>query len=357
MENDRFYLLISRRLSGEATSEELEELASFLRENPGRQYFADILANYWKSAAAGAPAPDADPDGHFRHILEMADDAPVTDPQPAPGYFKRIWFTRISIAATLVVIAGTVAWFSLSKGKAPVVPGIPHEFVAQKGSRSRISLPDGSTVLLNSATNLRFNGNFTEGPREVYLDGEAFFEVVKDPGRPFVVHTSGMQIKVLGTAFNVKAYSVDDLAEASLIHGSIEVSVKNRPNEKIILSPNEKLIVHQNETKDLPVATEEEKVKPEIAINQLKPDPIDSGIVETKWTENKLVFRNESFSNVMEMLERWYDVSILVEGRDLESTLLNGTFTNETVEEALDALALTKSFRYRRDGNQITIYK
>src|ERR1019366_6846207 len=104
--------------------------------------------------------------------------------------------------------------------------------------KSKIVLSDGSVVTLNSETTLRYPAEFNGQTREVYLDGEAFFDVAKDHKHPFIVHAGKMNVRVLGTAFNIKSYANDATSETTLIRGAIEVTMSDRPSDRIILKPN-----------------------------------------------------------------------------------------------------------------------
>lgn len=374
MKNDRLYELISRKLAGEATPEEIEELREYFQKNPHDQYFNELISSYWNSLQHRTEEEEADSDEHFNHILQMADESLVNVPKineqiDELAAFennirkkrKRRIVTSFAIAASFLIIIFLSWWFSSGKTNTVNSPAITQsEVVANKGIRSRIILPDSSTVYLNSDTKLNYPQKFSDNIREVYLDGEAFFDVKKDPSKPFIVHTAGIQVKVLGTTFNVKAYSTDKQIETSLITGSIEVSLKNRPTERYFVSPNEKLIIKNTWLLKDSVSKIKEKVShPDITIdlNPLSPDPKDNTITETQWIENKLVFRDEPFPSVVKMMERWYNVPIEIEDDELLNINLTGTFKTETIEQALDALKFTKNFRYKTIGNTIKIYR
>ena len=153
---------------------------------------------------------------------------------------RRIW---MAVASVLIVVFGGWLWFGNQSSDAK---GQKQEIIeAQNGSRSRSVLPDGSTVWLNAGSKLYYENDFTGATREVRLEGEAFFDVVKKTDRPFIVHTSGIDIKVLGTAFNVKSYPEDKTVETTLYRGSVKVfrheesetgAIHLKPNEKLILS-------------------------------------------------------------------------------------------------------------------------
>ena len=369
MNNDRLYELISRKLSGQATNEELLELSEYFQKNPHDQYFDELINSYWKSHHS-TEDEEVDSDEHFNHILQMADEASTAESQdiqlPDESFFdsensfgrKRRLIKRLAWAAAFVLFAVSL-WLltSVNKNKDEELTERKSEIVANKGTRSRIVLPDSSIVYLNGDTKLNYPRQFSKNLREVYLDGEAFFDVKKDPNKPFIVHTSGIQVRVLGTTFNVKAYSADKLTETSLITGSIEVTVNKRPNEKIRLTPNAKLVIKNFELPESISPKKSENIEPDFAINPLVPDPKNNSIVETQWVENKLVFRNESFEDVAKRMERWYNVAIEIDDEELKNMLLSGTFEDETIEQALDALKFTRSFRYNAGGEKVRIYR
>ena len=229
-----------------------------------------------------------------------------------------------------------------------------------------MQLPDGTVVLLNSGSKLTYNKDFGKGIREVTLVGEGYFDVTRNKEVPFIIHTSNIDIKVLGTVFNVKAYPEDKRTETSLIHGSIEVTIKNRPNDKIILSPSEKLVVENsvNLSKEITAPAAEMNVPPSepaintlMSVNKLKYDPADSTVAETQWIDNKLVFRDESFDELAARLERWYNVSIEIKDKRLQQRRFSGIFENETIEQALEALKESLPFRYEIKGTNIIIHR
>ncbi len=227
-------------------------------------------------------------------------------------------------------------------------------------------------VWLNAGSKLTYTKDFGKKNREVVLTGEAFFDVTKNPEKPFLIQTNSINIKVLGTAFNVKAYPEDKQTETSLIRGNIEVTIKNRPNDKIFLSPSEKLVVEnivaiENNKKikvqnsaSRPTIKENFSIAPlvpKLSINKLKYSPVDSTVAETQWINNRLVFRDESFTELAIRLERWYDVTIEINDAALEEARLNGIFQSETIVQALEALKISVPFSYDQKGNKITIYR
>ena len=368
MPNESLAILLSRKLSGEATAAELEELQQLLQENPSDQYFAELLLAYWNSSATYASARPASSDLQFAHILNRANEEPP--PAMVSAYSTRrgivFWLKRAGAAAVIAGAIGVTGWWVLSaRSSRPVVAAVQKsEVMAKKGARTRMVLPDGTQVWLNSDSRLVYDAKFNDAVREVALEGEAYFDVVKNARRPFIVHTSGIDIKVLGTAFNVKSYERESTIEATLIHGSIEVLNKKEPKApKVILRPHEKLVFNKEEhtlLKDRPVSGPGPGTAANtsaIAITALPKNVADTAFVETSWVYNKLLFEGDTFRELAVKMERWFNVRISFTSEKVANYRLRGVFENENIEEALQALQFIASFSYKIKDNEVEISK
>lgn len=229
-------------------------------------------------------------------------------------------------------------------------------------SKSNIYLTDGSVVTLNSQTVLRYPASFTGATREVYLNGEAFFNVAKDHKHPFIVHAGKMSIKVLGTAFNVRSYSNDQHSETTLIRGAIEVTLSDRPSDRIILKPSEKLILNSTTIQKYignnhTPAVVHDSVNTNYALTNLTYlRSNDTTVVETSWVNNKLVFKDELFNELANQMERWYGVKIKFKNDDLRKYRFTGVFEKESLTQALNALRMIESFDYKYKNETVYIY-
>lgn len=367
MSQETFWILLSKKLSGEASPEELVVLENLILEHPEWQYAIQNLGEIWKNQ----PKKDQteEEDAYMLHLQRMhelnipfgnmPDQTPVVS---IPGRKKmKRWYWA---AAVLLVLAG--AWtllrspFKTSQGQE--MARQVSEITTRQGSTSKVELPDGSMVWLNAGSKLTYNKDFGKELREVTLSGEGYFDVTKMKDKPFIIHTSNINIKVLGTAFNVKAYPEDKLSETSLIRGSIEVTIKNRPNDKIILSPSEKLVV-ENDKVTRPVITSNKETMnvttatmPLVSVNKLRYHSADSSIDEIAWIDNRLIFRNETMEELALRMERRYAVQIEIEADELKEMKVNGIFDQESVSQALEALKeMIPSINYVKEGNKIII--
>ncbi len=357
---EKLAILLSRKLSGEATPGELKELEEWIRDNPQDHYVIESVQLYWHNM----PAQDffnISDNAHFERILTKAETpvVAISRYQPTTRKYSR---AGLKWAAAAVLIGFTVvAGILFNQGKLQKEDGAKNDIVTTRGTKSKIILPDGTKVWLNADTRLNFDKKFNGALREVYLDGEAFFDVAKNKDRPFIVHTSDIDIRVLGTAFNVKSYKEEATIEATLIHGSIQVTKQKECIPKIILSPNEKLVFNKLigkvvESPDhLPMGKEKEAqyLVSKIAINESN----DSSIVETAWIHNRLLFDGDTFKELAIKMERWFDVQIKFENAEVANYRLRGAFEDETIGEALKALQQIANFKFTVKDKTVTIAK
>jgi len=367
MNQQQIWNLIAKKLSGEASNEELDLLADLLKKNPDLHYPMQTITDLWKHNKHHIKQTS---DNAFdRHISRM--DAMNIDfdseklnaeknNYPAPDSFvtkkrrkiKMIFFSAFAILVVAMVIIKNI--IPGSKEQPAILQKSLSEISTRNGSKTNVVLPDGTIVKLNAGSQLTYDKDYGNTIREVNLTGEAFFDVVKNKEKPFIIHTKKINIKVLGTTFNVKSYP-NEKTETSLVKGSIEITFKDIPNKKVILKPNEKLIIAD---KELPTSfTKTQPSEPAVAVSHLNYTRKDSTIVETAWVQNKLLFRNETFKELALQMERWYDISIRFNNPDMENLQFTGIFENETVQQALNALQLSAKFNYSIKDNEIEISK
>jgi len=216
------------------------------------------------------------------------------------------------------------------------------------GSKSKITLPDGSTVHLNSGSVLSYPAQFATDNRKVSIKGEAYFDVKKDPNHPFLVRTNGVTVRVLGTKFNVKSYPDEKTVETTLVTGKVELYANNQEindkNRLMVLAPNQQAVF------------EVQKGKKDSIISMVHNQNVNVNPI-ISWKDNRLMFRDEKFADLAQKLERWYNVDIQINDFKLQNTSFSGVFVKETVEQSLNALKLATPFKYRMEKNQIIILR
>lgn len=370
MQEEKFWLLISVKLSGEATPEELKELEEMIRQHPELSWQEQLMCQMWNNEHE-KKLPSDFFDRHLQRLSNQPDihlpaDSNITPPPYLPEEDQKKtnshrWLLMMGIAATIAL----VFFFFYSKAPSSVDTNrkqaiAQNTVTTRKGSKSSIQLPDGTTVWLNGDSKLTYDENFRGNFRKVHLEGEAFFDVARDEHKPFIIHTKTIDIRVLGTVFNVKAYEAESNTETSLIKGLVEVTLHNSPEKKIILKPNEKLTIN-NESFEYNTDTNGEKKKADtddrnIVVGRIHYQKKDSMALEALWVRNKLVFDSETLQEVMRKIERWYDVKTIINiDERAKSTPYSAIFDNENLEQVMEALKITGGFTYSINKDLIVI--
>jgi transmembrane sensor len=368
-ELERIWNLQSRKLTGEASTVEIAELDALLEQNPSIKSICDEMGLFWQQnpgndnefleATYLVHLARLEEKGH--HIGQTSAEHIEIQTKSAKPRRKLLWF-----GVPVILLAVTSLFFIFPGKKKPAIQELAAsappkiEVSTKNGNRSKMQLPDGSQVWLNAGSQLHYDKSFGNNSREVYLTGEAFFDVVKNTEKPFIIHTISMKLRVLGTQFNVRCYANEETSEASLVHGSLEVYETKRA-QKWLLKPNEKIIVYNRPLKTVlqnKVAVPgKESNPPLVTLKTLTYNKIDDTVsVETAWTKNRLAFKDESFENVARKMERWYDAEFEFKDEAKKNLMMYGTFTTETLEQALAALEFSFSFRYKIDKRKVYIY-
>ncbi|MGN6493177.1 MAG: FecR family protein [Agriterribacter sp.] len=225
----------------------------------------------------------------------------------------------------------------------------------KRGSKSYLELPDGTKVWLNSASKIWYEKSFGSHNREITLSGEAYFDVVKNTDKPFIVHTNELDVIALGTAFNVSAYQNNGSTETTLIRGSIEVALKKHSGKKILLKPFEKISVQNKDARQQqPDASLQSQI---YSLSKVKKeeDNGEAGSPEMQWTKNKLAFDNATLDEIARQLSLWYDVDIQIVDTSLKEKRFNAVFDNVSLQEVMQSLQLTGGFNYSLKDKTITI--
>lgn len=246
------------------------------------------------------------------------------------------WLKVAATVALLVVASVLVRRHYFDANIAALEPGISEQSTL-KGERTIISLEDGTKVWLNVASRIRYPETF-EGNiiREVFLDGEAFFEVARDTAKPFIVRTQEIQIKVLGTSFNVKSYDKEDKIQTTLVEGKVRIQSMDEQPKVVTLAPNQ-------------MATYHKESKKMVLNNKTDMDALAG------WKEGRLIFDNKPLEEIVIALERWYDVEIEVEDQKSLKCHFSAKIENLSLTEVLELFKASDGIDYTIDGSEVTI--
>lgn len=227
---------------------------------------------------------------------------------------KRIYLAIAGIVALLLTLSIFSGFFTSEKY---II------YQTAKGEKRTITLTDGSRVTLNSNSTIKYPEEFGK-TREVFLEGEAFFKVYRNPGKPFIVQTSSVKTRVLGTSFNINAYSRDE-AMVSVNRGTVEVSME-RSKKSVKLYKNEQVAYKGNIFK------------------------LSSGNSKnfSAWTEKIIVLQDRTLAEIANILENWYDVNIKFENSDLKKLKITGKFRDENLQNIFSSIELLKAIEIKK---------
>ncbi|MFD1872876.1 FecR family protein [Hymenobacter bucti] len=334
MQQEEVYLLIARYLARQTSSDENERLATWVAQSPENERTFEQLKTVWQaSQTPAAPAETSAALGRLKARLAQptlaAELAAAPAPTAPPVRRWRLRLARPAQLAVLVVFIMSVLGGVYFYGRP--VPAVAYRvYRTPAGQPQRLRLADGSVVTLAPQSELRYPAQFGAGSREVYLEGEAFFEVSKDPRRPFRVHSGAWVTQVLGTKFNVSAVPGASQLAVSLVEGKVQVTDKQ---DKYLLTPGQQL-------------------RAERATGRIYRQAFDRQQV-LAWRNNQLIFKNEKLADAANQLERRYGVKLVFADSATAEVRLWATFDNEPLPRVLDALRLAGGLSYHREGQVI----
>jgi transmembrane sensor len=353
--------------SGDLAKDQADKLLIWIQEDPRHLRYFQEMAEIWSSTAS-LSSVQADTAKALSNIRKKITDR---DLRPIPSREIRLRLStiyKIAAAVLLLISLGIGAWFI----KNPAPSNEPVAFVetsAPKGSKSQITLPDGTSIWLNADTKLRYSVDYGTKNRNIYLDGEAYFKVAKNTKLPFRVNTSGITVTALGTVFNVKAYPEEKVIETTLEEGSVRIDPIIKDEAKItglsiMLKPNQKA-VYQKRGKELSVTG---KAPEGIVRNEPETEPklipikVDTSTVAdirlyTSWKDSRWIFKNEKLGSLAVLLERRYDVNIQFENETLKEYAFTGTLKEESLEQVLSALSFTAPIRYEIHNKDVRLFE
>lgn len=368
MEQNRFWDLLAKKKSGEATPEEQLELKQYFIQNAALVEVINQIDALWNSSfQPGEEIGEQQTALAWSSIQQKISTPLPLEPDAAIAVDNsrqsiKMFYRLVAAAAVFLAIIST-GWFLIRSHQKN--QQVKQNIVSTKnGSKSKIELPDGTQVWLNAGSKLIYDENYGKQYRKLQLVGEAYFDVVHNAEMPFIVKTGAMNIKVLGTAFNVRSYPDDATSEATLIRGSIEVSFPGKQMNRLVLKPREKITVLNKDTllsntlasRPLLQSTDQVKSIPAITLSALTYNNADSSVIETSWVMHKMIFRRKDFGALAKDMERWFNVSIQFEDSTLLTKKFTGTFKNENIKDVLIALQLSYPFHFRFGKNGDTVY-
>jgi len=348
-------------LDNKIAADEAKRLLLWLKHNEENKKFFDEITNIWHKSSSLSKTDEFDSNEAWNDISKQLRRA---SKQESKNIIVN-WFKPLSKVAAVIIIVVLSAMIIRQNLKDKAESGQFVEMVAPMGSRSILTLPDGTKVWLNSGSKISFSNSFGKTTRYLRLDGEAYFVVAKNKKIPFVVHTSELNVTALGTVFNVKAYADEKTVETTLVEGSVKIepTIKDRKSSTtLVLKPNQKAVYRKIEIgidneKNIVKAQDNQKDEKYTSLVPiaLKVDTVVDTKPYTSWKDNRWLFRREKLDNLIRKLERRYDVEITFKDDALKNYTFSGSLYDESIEQVFNAIKLIAPIDYKIEHRKIEI--
>jgi transmembrane sensor len=352
--------IIIRVFEGNASEEDRKFLLEWVQLNKENQKELEQAEGLWNALAIISNREKFEPKKGYKEFIKELNK--IEQIPPAAIQKRKISYF-LQIAASLLLIMGSyLIWKSLQPVKEEIAF---FELFTPKGSHTQVTLIDGTKIWLNAESKLRYPNKFGGKTRTVFLEGEAFFEVQKDPAKPFIVQTAALNVKAFGTSFNVKAFPNEGSVETTLVNGVVVVegnqgratfsSVKLLPNQRVtFVKTTGKLFLNDQEKILL------KKVNADVHVTERQKESIIvtekvNTELYTSWIDNQLIFDNETLESIANKLERRYGANIVFRNERMKTYRFSGKFPEISIERALNALQFASPFEYKIKQDTIFI--
>lgn len=361
--------LIAKYLEKKCTKEEKQQLYELLTSFDDERSFKEVLFSKLNEFHEDQNETHSiDFDRIFNKILSEIRHREIRELEKRllknRNKVNRLVFKGISIAAVFCIAFFLGTFFNGNNGKTiskSLLPPKYNEIKAPHGAKSIVKLVDGTEVMLNAGSTIKYLNDYNSFDRNLILEGEAYFKVAKNLDLPLVVNAGSLSIRATGTEFNVKAYSEEGIVETTLIEGRVEISqTRDKGKDKIIeLEPNQKAIYTNNSdqmTLERIMEIEPMAVKPAQTITDkmLVSHKTDVDQV-TAWTKNKLIIRGENLESLCIKLQRKYDVTFVFNNEEIKKYRFSGVLLDETFQQVMDVIKLTAPIDYLLEGKVVTL--
>lgn len=309
--------LLLRYITGEVTQEENLLVKEWSRKDIANEELLIQLARIYYAQRTQQRIKNRDAEAAFRIVNNKI---------KRKG--RRLFLQQVGVAASLIIgILGIGSFiFQYSDLRESFLPSMI-TVESNDNSRTRLVLPDGTEVCLNSGSSITYPSRYTDGERNVTLSGEAYFKVTHNKEKPFIVNALNKKykVKVLGTEFNMQAYRDDNVIQTTLIVGSVQVDIQGK-NTKTVLLPSQKAIysVQNNELAVVTANTDR----------------------ETDWMYSRLVFKKTPMPEVLARLSRFYKVEFDVRNKIIDTYTFTGTFEDKPLYQVLDYMKISSQIDY-----------
>ena len=327
MKEEELYLLITRYLSKQTSAEENEQLMDWMAADKKNGQVFEEVKRIWLGAQR-----IADP-GSIHALLKLRSRIAAEDNTYVQAPPRHLQLYRLAAAAAILVVAiatWRIFYFRQSSHQVAYL-----KEATLSGQKKKITLADGTKVILGPESSLSYPASFDKDSRTVTVEGEAYFEVSKAPHLPFIVQTPVLTVQVLGTHFNINARDNQPLSSVALLEGAVKVKLKEKINEEYLLKPGQELSVDHN-------------------THQVYQHALDSTAV-LGWQNNVLKFKNEQFGSAANRIEKMYGVKIIFKDQAAANTRLYATFRDQSLSDVMEMICTSGVLAYHQEGDTIYV--
>jgi ferric-dicitrate binding protein FerR (iron transport regulator) len=317
--------IIEKYLLNNCSEEECEELLKWVETSEdNKRLFSEMKNTFTLIDIANSGKNDINLSENYNVVLNKINKSS-----------RFILSSGWRIAASIVVTFGLTAFFSYLIWHKPTQV-VTHELSVPSGQQAQLTLGDGTKIWLNSKSKLTYPGTFEGDLREVTLEGEGYFQVSHNAQKPFIVKTSDINIKVLGTSFNVTNYSDEDNITLSLETGSVSLTKKGNDKEVAKLKPSDQIVYSRKSS-------------------NIEFYHGDAEIYKS-WLKGQFKFRNLSFLEISRRLSRNFNVNFVFKSNEMKYIKYSGSFYNyEPLDQILKIMQTNSSFKYKIDKDKVFI--
>lgn len=317
--------LFRRYLDDIYTQEEARTLLSRLKDDTLDETLDDLTADVWEESAMQELTTDVEREKYKKEagrLLKRIEHRKRT-------LFRRMAVVVSGVAAIFCLVFGSISFFHYIDERQVVYL----EATTSHGERRQVQLPDGTRVTLNACSRLRYPDSFTGDERRIELEGEGYFRVERNEKQPFIINTRRFDVRVLGTCFDVKAYSSDEVVSVDVESGKVQVDL---PEAMMRLQAEEQILINT-------LSGEYSKKRGERAV--------------AVWRKGSLRFSSTPIRDVAKELERMYNCHITFARDEEFNNLISGEHDNKSLEAVLQSIGYTSGIKYQKEGNSILLFK
>ncbi|MFZ4724428.1 MAG: FecR family protein [Paludibacter sp.] len=327
--------LIVDYVTGRLTPEKFDYLNLWISESKENLLYFRKLQEIWYATAA-QEEDDFDKDIAYNRFLYRVNESKQSEQiSPRNKIFFNRKFIQIAASVAIIFVLGSIYFLKLLSPSGSSKDEF-YSITVPYGAKSKVTLSDSTKVWLNSGTTIKYCFIAKDKVRKLELNGEAYFEVAKMKGVPFIVETDRLDVKVLGTKFNVISYSDDGNINVTLLEGSIALKMDNDNNNEVRLKPNTSATYNK-------------------LTNKLELKDVD-GSLSTQWSEGIIIFDNEKLEQIARRLERAYNVKIELTNASLSDSHFYGVFSkNQSIKDVFDIITLSNKLHYKIKGDTIIV--